>query len=211
MKGTLPEKLLSDLIELTDTISKDSQNRESRNEYLVGEIDEEWYIDSLSLGNIKFESFLFDMIREYVKAIKFQNKPIGTELECSEEKFIEEHEFFKESSWKIESAWFNNQKDDEFNPIHFHEGILSGVLYLKIPEYLPARKRKNDFASGAIFFMGNQGASTGLFTSQSFAVSPKVGDIFLFPSSLKHMVYPFRTADGKGIRRSLSFNLGSKE
>ena len=167
-------------------------------------------IETYNDGNIKFESFLFDMIREYVKVIKFQNKPIGTELECSEEKFIEEHEFFKESSWKIESAWFNNQKDDEFNPIHFHEGILSGVLYLKIPEYLPARKRKNDIASGAIFFMGNQGASTGLFTSQSFSVSPKVGDIFLFPSTMLHTVYPFRTKDGKGIRRSMSFNINDR-
>ena len=130
MKGTLPEKLLSDLIELTDTISKDSQNRESRNEYLVGEIDEEWYIDSLSLGNIKFESFLFDMIREYIQVVKFQSKPKDTHLFCSDEVFVNSHAFFKEDSWEILSSWFNNQVDDEYNPIHFHQGVLSGVLYL---------------------------------------------------------------------------------
>ena len=32
------------------------------------------------------------------------------------------------------------------------------------------------------------------------------GDFFVFPASLQHQVYPFRTPDGKGERRSVSFN-----
>jgi hypothetical protein len=38
---------------------------------------------------------------------------------------------------------------------------------------------------------------------------PKVGDIFLFPSTLRHQVYPFRTENEQGIRRSMSFNITS--
>jgi len=33
-----------------------------------------------------------------------------------------------------------------------------------------------------------------------------VGDFFIFPASQQHFVYPFRTPDGKGERRSVSFN-----
>ena len=33
-----------------------------------------------------------------------------------------------------------------------------------------------------------------------------MGDFFIFPSSQQHWVYPFRTPDGKGERRSVSFN-----
>ena len=47
-------------------------------------------------------------------------------------------------------------------------------------------------------------------TNSTLLLSPEVGDLFLFSSSLKHQVYPFRTADKKGIRRSLSFNMGHK-
>jgi len=34
-----------------------------------------------------------------------------------------------------------------------------------------------------------------------------VGDFFIFPASQQHWVYPFRTPDGKGERRSVSFNV----
>ena len=37
-------------------------------------------------------------------------------------------------------------------------------------------------------------------------MKPKVGDFYLFPAEQMHEVYPFRTADGKGERRSVSFN-----
>ena len=43
--------------------------------------------------------------------------------------------------------------------------------------------------------------NTSIFLSQ-----PQVGDFFIFPAQQSHFVYPFRTADGKGERRSVSFN-----
>ena len=41
----------------------------------------------------------------------------------------------------------------------------------------------------------------------SLKISPEVGDIYLFPSSMYHTVYPFRTKTGKEERRSVSFNV----
>ena len=42
----------------------------------------------------------------------------------------------------------------------------------------------------------------------TFQATPRVGDIYLFPSWLSHMVYPFRTQNEE--RRSVSFNVQVK-
>ena len=43
------------------------------------------------------------------------------------------------------------------------------------------------------------------FSGHKLQHPPEIGDIFLFPSWLTHMVYPFRTPNEE--RRSVSFNL----
>ncbi|HIC17705.1 TPA: hypothetical protein EYO77_06290, partial [Candidatus Poribacteria bacterium] len=47
------------------------------------------------------------------------------------------------------------------------------------------------------------GSLTFMF-AQSSIRRPVVGDIYLFPNWLEHMVYPF---EGKGERRSVAFNV----
>ena len=199
---SLPDKILKELIQLTDIIEKD-EDRESWNDELAGEIENEWKIDSILLTNIKFTEYVIQYSWEYYEklvsnyAIRDYNIPPGLVI-------------FKSIMENIEltSAWFNDQKDNEYNPMHNHIGTLSGVLYLKIPEYLPSRKHES--IDGTINFRTNETTDEGLISNSSVQISPKVGDIFLFSSKLKHQVYPFRTVDGKGIRRSMSFNLDKK-
>ena len=50
---------------------------------------------------------------------------------------------------------------------------------------------------------GNQFTEVQLNKSSTTLI---VGEFFIFPSSQDHQVYPFRTPDGKGERRSVSFN-----
>ena len=88
-------------------------------------------------------------------------------------------------------------------------------MYLKIPEYLPSHLGRRGPAGdndsypnkddGAITFVGNSGKSV-VWGSQSMTLLPQVGDFYIFPSSQPHFVYPFRTKDGMGERRSVSFN-----
>ena len=78
-------------------------------------------------------------------------------------------------------------------------------MYLKITEYLPSRKpyRKDD---GAISFT-NSSTKDPIWGNPTMTYQPQVGDFFIFPASQQHWVYPFRTPDGKGERRSVSFNV----
>ena len=200
---TLPDILLDELIQLTDLIEKD-KDRKSMNESLAGEIEEEWKIDNVLLTNISFKSYIIQLCWKYFNIISSQFYIKNNQVIPQELTFMK----LTIENIQIIDAWFNNQKDNEYNPIHNHDGYFSGVLYLKIPEYMPSRK--NEYQDGSICFVGNSSSSDDLFTASLFSILPKIGDIFLFPSTLTHQVYPFRTTDGKGIRRSLSYNLDAK-
>jgi hypothetical protein len=55
-------------------------------------------------------------------------------------------------------------------------------------------------ASGLIEFMFGENQE---FRSDNLKFKPEVGKLLVFPSWLKHFVYPFQS---KGERRSMSFN-----
>ena len=197
---SLSESQTAALLTLTDLILTDT-DKKSYNDILAGEIDSEWeFEDHESLSNILSVS---ELSSEYFEVFHTQYNYDADSGEVDEPLAI-----FAQNLQKsvLTHAWFNDQRDNEYNPIHNHTGILSGVLYLKIPEYLPSRKTKD--TDGSISFIGNESKTDGVMTNSTITISPKVGDLFLFPSSLKHQVYPFRTTDGTGIRRSLSFNMG---
>ena len=106
----------------------------------------------------------------------------------------------KISKIKIKNLWVVRQFNDEYNPIHFHDGHISGVGYLKIPKFISKNKKQTKTDGSIDFISGNR-----MLLSQSiFNHQPKAGDLILFPHYLMHTAYPFKT---KGERRSFSFNL----
>ena len=104
----------------------------------------------------------------------------------------------------IAQCWLVSQYKNEYNPWHKHSGNFSSVMYLKIPEGMNdfMDKEYNDHypASGLIQFMYGEAQD---FRSDTLMCKPEVGKMFLFPSWLRHSVYPFYC---EGERRSLSFN-----
>ena len=99
---------------------------------------------------------------------------------------------------KIKNFWVVSQFSHEYNPVHYHDGHVSGVGYLKIPNF--TNNKKNLRTNGTIDFInGNK-----MFLNNSiFNHNPKVGDVILFPNYLMHTAYPFTS---NGERRSFSFN-----
>ena len=100
---------------------------------------------------------------------------------------------------KIKNLWVVSQFSNEFNPVHYHDGHISGVGYLKLPNYLK-REKENEVFGSIDFINGNK-----MFLSDSIHNhKPKVGDVIIFPNYLMHTVYPFKSS---GERRSFSFNV----
>ena len=100
----------------------------------------------------------------------------------------------------IKNFWVVRQFSNEYNPVHYHDGHISGVGYLKIPKYVSKNYKKSKTDGSIDFINGNK-----VFLSDSiYNHQPKVGDVILFPNYLMHTAYPFKS---NGERRSFSFNL----
>ena len=190
MKTKLPDAILGKMLEITDEMVDNAENEKSWGHNLAGQIEHELYVDHEKLHEAGIYGFFMDIIRHYVIAAKSQQHP-GNEQAIQQEKWLTQ----------MLSMWIISQKDGEYNPMHIHtECQLSSVMYLKIPEFLPSRKKGRE-DDGNIVFVNSTCNDSGLVSPQ-FSWRPQVGDFFIFPAQQSHFVYPFRTADGKGERRS---------
>jgi hypothetical protein len=93
----------------------------------------------------------------------------------------------------LSALWINYQKQNEFNPPHDHDGKLSFVIYLQIPEELKEENRKyigKSCGPGGIQFLYGDGPRECVTYMSYF---PEECDMFIFPAWLKHWVSPFQS------------------
>jgi len=105
--------------------------------------------------------------------------------------------------FNIISCWIVRQFENEYNPIHHHEGHISGVGYLKVPKNLgkTIQPSKKDNPNGSLILIHG----SKMFNSNAtLTIKPEVGDFYIFPHYMMHTVYPFCDSDEE--RRSISFN-----
>ena len=108
------------------------------------------------------------------------------------EKFVNK-KYEKKPEYVLSALWINYQKANEFNPPHDHDGKLSFVTYLQIPEEL--KKENADYVGkscgpgGIQFIYGN--GPRDCITYMSFM--PEENDMFIFPAWLKHWVAPYKS------------------
>ena len=98
--------------------------------------------------------------------------------------------------------WVVRQFRDEYNPVHYHSGHVSGVGYLKVPSDLgkSSQESKIDNPNGKLELIHG----SKMFLSESnIRITPMEGDFYIFPHYMMHNVYPFKS---DGERRSISFN-----
>jgi uncharacterized protein (TIGR02466 family) len=152
-----------------------------------------------------YSSKLASQVKNEVKLSNtFVKKKLSKELIKNIKKYLKDSKIDKIKEIKIISLWVVKQLKDEYNPIHYHDGQLSGVGYLKIPKNMNQNKmikNKKIKTNGTIDFINGQRS----FLSKSiYNLNPKVGDLVLFPNYLMHTAYPFNIDDE---RRSFSFNV----
>ena len=194
LKTKLPKKILKSMIKLTDEIVNNPESKSLGNE-LAGQIAWEPEIDVELIKKTDIEKYFYGIIHQYCMRAHLQSYP------------FEYNTIPALTMFSIDTLWIISKKDNEYNPLHHHTNCnLSSVMYLKIPEFLPARKQKHDEDGNIVFYHSPMHSGDVFGNFGNLTIKPKVGDFFVFPALQMHQVYPFRTADGKGERRSVSFN-----
>ena len=151
-----------------------------------------------------YSSKLASQIKKEIKiSNNFIKKNFEKELKKNIKNFLKNEKIKKVKDIKILNLWVVSQFKDEYNPIHYHDGDLSGVGYLKVPKNMTKNKflkNKKNKTNGTIDFINGQ---KGFLSKSIYNVVPKERDLIIFPNYLMHTAYPFNI---NSERRSFSFN-----
>ena len=172
------------------------------NKSLINKINKE--VDRISSSKkltkkYDYSKKLVGQVKQEIQLPKnFIKKYLAKKINQSIKEFIKSTTGKTTKTIKIKNFWVVSQFSHEYNPVHYHDGHVSGVGYLKIPKF--TTNKKSLTTNGTIDFInGNK-----MFLNNSiFNHNPRVGDVILFPNYLMHTAYPFTS---KGERRSFSFN-----
>ena len=157
------------------------------------------------LKKTDYSSELASQIKNEIKiSNNFIKKYLLKELRKNIKIFLAKEKVKNIKEIRVLNLWVVRQFKGEYNPIHYHEGDLSGVGYLTLPKNMTKNvlvKNKKLKTNGTIDFINGQKA----FLSNSiYNLIPKIGDLIIFPNYLMHTAYPFNI---NGERRSFSFNV----
>ena len=182
-KVKIPQELINTLNNYVDKIIDDEKKSKELDHggKLAGNVKQEFQIEQAFLESSGFLKFLGLSVANW---IKFSGKQ-------------------EIKNFNIRSSWIVRQFKDEYNPIHWHTGHVSGVGYLKVPENLgnPKQEIKKKNPNGKLDLIHG---SKMFLCNSTFTITPKVGDFYFFPNYMMHSVYPFSDSDDE--RRSVSFN-----
>ena len=175
----IPKSIVNKINREVDKIL-DSKKRLRKSDYsnkLVGQVKQEIRLDSKFIQK-NLLKFIGTNVKKYIKkCTKKDTKKVS-----------------------LRNLWVVRQFKNEYNPIHFHSGNISGVGYLKIPKNITKSKKRLK-TNGTIDFIHG---SKSFLNNSLFNHNPKIGDMILFPNYLMHTAYPFKR---EGERRSFSFNI----
>jgi len=158
-KVSIPNPLIKVLNDYVDdvVINKKKSSELDYGNSLVGDVTQEFKLDS-----------------EFVKSCGWSKF-----LEVCAAKWIELETEKKITQFKILESWIVRQFENEYNPIHWHGGHISGAGFLKVPETLgdwKQKKENHNYAGGNLELVHG----SLQFTSKSkFEIVPKVA-IFIF-------------------------------
>jgi uncharacterized protein (TIGR02466 family) len=108
-----------------------------------------------------------------------------------------------EASWAVD-GWVNVSHRGAYNTPHDHAGFMwSGVYYVRVPATSHAR-------SGQIEFLDPRTSVAGGSLQSNYFIPkirkvPQAGELYMFPSYLRHWVYPNEEDED---RVSIAFNAG---
>ena len=204
MESTVPKRFVDIVNDTGDAVLSDKQKsvQWDWSHKLVGKVSKEVQIP---VSNSDDRDFLFKVMRQacldYLKNIISKNRSYKwSEMAGDGVPTLD--------NIHLTHSWIVSQYAGEYNPYHHHSGDFSAVIYLKIPlkmqEELDKELEDHYPTNGLIEFMYGE---TQDMRTNYLKFKPEVGKLLVFPSYLKHFVYPFYS---EGERRSMSFNAHMK-
>ena len=179
----MPEKLIDNLNNYVDQLVLNKKKAESLNHgnKLAGHVTQEFKLENDFTMSSGFYKFLEKSVFNWIK--------------------LSDNQELKE--FKLISTWVVRQFENEYNPVHWHGGHISGVGYLKIPNTFGNNPQKNKKYNnnGKIELIHG---SKQFLSPSTMSMIPEVGYFYFFPHYLMHTVYPFK--ETREERRSISFN-----
>ena len=182
----IPDDVYNDLMQCIE--DKSTQ----WNSELAGNIKEEY---SLHKYIPKFENFLISQIKDSPYLSKYMN---------------DYHILTNPLPLRLVNFWVNFQKKHEFNPLHKHTGLLSFVLFMKIP-FLMEDERKlgpgalsNENTPGCLSFVYPSSEIGGIEIIKLEVDKKWEKKGVIFRADLNHIVNPFYS---DGTRITISGNM----
>jgi hypothetical protein len=210
METRMPDKMVKDLNTYLDNLLED-EKRESMAGTLVGQIHRGEQL------NMNPEHELLQDYCQFVTGLGASY--INTVMENTG------HTLEKPRQVTVDDVWSVHSFEGDYNPIHDHgTKTLMGISttgWTKVPQQIldqptagsPQYSKYDDSGACDGYLAFSYGRNQimdveRLRPPQSAEVQPQVGRLFVFPSWLQHMVYPFF---GKGERRTVASNLNCWE
>jgi uncharacterized protein (TIGR02466 family) len=110
----------------------------------------------------------------------------------------------------LDKCWINFQSKNEFNPTHNHSGVLSFVIWVKVPYDIDNEAacspgyESNSNCAGMFEFTYSK-TNCGLFSHRMPVSKEHERIVTVFPSTLIHQVYPFFSSEEYRISVSGNF------
>ena len=186
-KVKIPEKIIKSLNDYVDKIRN--------NEKLSKKFD----AGKSLIGNVAQEILLSPEIIKESGWLTFLGNATKVWIKSSLDKEM--------TKFNINNSWVVSQYTNQYNPVHWHNGHISGAGFLKTPSTFGKTFQKDKTnLNGRLTLIHGQRA---FMSDSQFKITPKVGDFYIFPHYLMHTVYPFKDTDEE--RRSISFNASIDE
>jgi len=188
-KFKFPEPFIKDVNSFIDNSENDPEVLKSLDwsQNLVGKVHQELRVPNYVL--LKHEEFLQSQASQYLKSITDMGVVnLDTRV----------------LSVKRGPAWVVRSNPGDFNPAHVHsDATICMAGFLKTPDWDDELLEDSDDhapSRGKLCFMHGNTEEWG---NNLMLIEPKVGDCYIFPATLTHFVYPFKSS---GERRSFSVN-----
>ena len=191
----IPLHVLAEVKKEIRKIESDIKNVPSASSFLSGNIEDEF---ALSDCKSALEPYVLNLVKSYDAHFQYISTIDSLDINVP---------------LRLSNLWVNFQKKHEFNPNHNHSGVMSFVIWIKIPYNLktelamsPGKYSNGNVASAFQFTYSD--ALGNHKTQDLYLDNSAEGKILLFPNKMIHCVYPFYTSDE--YRISVSGNISLK-